>query len=310
MKRRDVLMLLAAALSRPQLAFAQQGADAVGSVATLEGSATVTRAGAITALKVGDPVFKGDILQTGADGALGVTFDDETTLHLSGNAQLTVDHFIYEEAGTNNSALFNIASGTLAFVASAVAKSGDMKIATPTATMGIRGTTGVVEVPPGAAAPGATAQVQMKLYPDADGTVGRIEVFAPGGARLGDLSRGATGFAIRPTGPGRFAAISVPISAQQAARDRALVGRVFATQRAGRPMIQQRRLQRLRQRPTPQRPGPQRPGPERPGQQKPGPERPGQQKPGPERRPGPQKPPRPPRPPSRPPKSNKPPPKR
>jgi hypothetical protein len=56
-----------------------------------------------------------------------------------------------------------------------VAKTGDMKITTPTATLGIRGTTGLVEVPEGAAANNPN-NVAVKLYPDADGRVGRIEV--------------------------------------------------------------------------------------------------------------------------------------
>ncbi len=45
--------------------------------------------------------------------------------------------------------VFDVAKGTAAFVAAAVAKTGDMKITTPTATLGIRGTTGLVEVPDG-----------------------------------------------------------------------------------------------------------------------------------------------------------------
>ena len=40
----------------------------------------------------------------------------------------------------------------MAFVAAAVAKTGDMKISTPTSTLGIRGTTGLVEVPGAGAA--------------------------------------------------------------------------------------------------------------------------------------------------------------
>ena len=132
----------------------------------------------------------------------------------------------------------------MAFVAAAVAKTGDMKISTPTATLGIRGTTGLVEVPEGASAAGAN-NVAIKLYPDADGRVGRIEVNDRAGARLGFLTQGASGFTIRPGAGGRFAALPLAISPQQALRDQGFVRQVHAAQSVGRQIVTQRRLQRL-----------------------------------------------------------------
>ncbi len=58
-----------------------------------------------------------------------------------------------------------------------------MRIATPTATLGIRGTTGLIEVPEGASASSAN-NVAIKLYPDADGRVGHIDVSDRAGASL------------------------------------------------------------------------------------------------------------------------------
>jgi hypothetical protein len=179
----------------------------VGSVAAVTGSATDFRNGApVTALKVGDAILKGDLLQTDDSGSLAVTFDDDTTFRLGPSATLAVSEFLFEQGGSKNSALFNVVRGSAVFVASLVAKTGDMKIATPTATLGIRGTTGLVDVPDGGG-----REVSIKLYPDANGTVGRIEVFGAGGAQLGTLSRAATGFAIRPGAAGRFAAVPLQI---------------------------------------------------------------------------------------------------
>src|SRR5262249_34680541 len=118
-----------------------------------------------------------------------------------------------------------------------------------------------------------------KLYPDANGTVGRIEVFGAGGVQLGTLSRGATGFSIRPEAAGRFAAVPLQIPAQQAARDRAFVQQTFAAQRTGRELVQRRRQQQptLQRQPNLQRP-PGQPGqPNRPGQPGRQPNRPGPQ---------------------------------
>jgi hypothetical protein len=225
--------------------------DPVGSVATLQGAASVTHNNATHPLALRDPIFKNDVLQTDVAGTLGVTFDDETTFTLKPNSRITVDEFIYQDGGTKNSAVFNVLRGTVAFVAAEVAHTGNMKIDTPTSSLGIRGTTGVVEVPADGAAGGA---VSIKLYPDADGRVGRIEVFGRDGGQLGILSRGATGFAVRAGAPGaaqRFAAVPLRISPQEAERDRSFVRQTFATRTVGRQINTQRRTLQQQQRNQP-----------------------------------------------------------
>jgi hypothetical protein len=256
MKRREFIALFVGATAWPLGTRAQNQTntnqdDQVGQVATLQGIATVMRGNAAPSrLKVSDGIYKKDALQTGANSSLGVTFDDETTLSLTANAGIVVNDFVYEEGGKGNSAAFNIARGTVAFVASLVAKNGDMTISTPTATLGIRGTTGVVDVPDNTAA--GAGEAKIKLYPDADGRVGQIDVFNRQGGRLGTLTQGSNAFAIRPGPGGRFAAIPFQISPQEAARDRGVVQRLFASHNIGRQMAIQRRQLRGpgRQRPN------------------------------------------------------------
>ena len=194
-----------------------------------------------------------------------------------------------------------------------------MKITTPTATLGIRGTTGLVEVPEGAAANNPN-NVAVKLYPDADGRVGRIEVNDRAGARLGFLTQGASGFTIRPgAGGARFAAVPLVIPQAVMLRDQGFVRQLHSTQNVGRQLVfQQREFRRANpgfvnpNRPIRQlQPGQQRPNglpgqrrtnrtaarttrsaataecAEPPGQQQPGQlNRPGQQQPGQLNRPG------------------------
>ena len=247
--------------------------NSIGQVASMSGSATVTRGNSSrAALKVADVIYAKDILQTDVNSSLGITFDDETTFSLSANTRIVIDSFVYQEGGHGNIASFNVASGTASFIASLVAKTGDMKIATPEATLGIRGTTGIVEVPPG----GGAAAPTVKLYPDADGHVGRIEVFNRQGGSLGALTQGASAFALRVGPGGRIAAVPYQIPAAEAARDRGDLQRLTLTHTIGRQMLIQ--WQRLR--------GPQR-GPQRgPGRQGPNNQRPrGGQNPRPERAP-------------------------
>lgn len=265
---------------QPAADTSQQATDEpAGNVAILKGTATVTRNGMTGPLKLQDDIFKGDILQTGKSSTLGVTFSDDTTLNLSASSRIVVDNFIYQEGTKDNAALINVTCGTMAFVAAAVAKTGDMKIETPTATLGIRGTTGVVEVPEGAAAANAT-NVGVKLYPDADGRVGRIELKARDGAPLGMLTQAASGFTVRGTMvPGfgmRMSAMPMVMSAQMIARDRGFIQRVHNMQDIGRRVVMQQRDFRMQ---NPNRPpafG--RPGFNQGGQQRPGVNQPGQQR--------------------------------
>ena len=283
--------------------------EPIGNVATLTGVATVTRNDTDTPLNVKDDIYLNDVVKTQASSSLSITFSDATTFRLSANAQITIDTYVYEDGGANNAGAFDIAKGTVAFVAAQVAKTGTMQINTPTATLGIRGTTGVVEVPEGAAATSAN-NVNIKLYPDQDGRVGHIDINDRQGARLGALTQGASGFAIRPgaAAGARFAAVPIAIAPQQQTRDLGFVRQVHTAQTSGRQIFAERRDFR-RANPTfvnpnaprrqfqpgqPGQPGQNRPGqPGQPGapngrqgQQQPGLQRPSQPQPGQPPRPG------------------------
>ena len=128
----------------------------IGKVVTATGSVKIERANAMVVLanvagqagqaKVGDLVYLGDVVATGADGRVGINFTDGSSFNLSNNARMALDKFVYDPDGTSNSTLFNVTKGTITFVAGKVANTGDMKVNTPVATMGIRGTTPHVEV--------------------------------------------------------------------------------------------------------------------------------------------------------------------
>ena len=131
--------------------------SAIGKVVTASGSVTIEHASAVVVqanipaggvgqTKAGDVVYKGDVVQTGADGKVGITFSDGTAFNLSSNARMALNEFVYDPNGTSNSTLFSLSKGTFTFIAGKVAKTGDMKIDTPVATMGIRGTTPHVEI--------------------------------------------------------------------------------------------------------------------------------------------------------------------
>src|SRR5262245_47797321 len=122
---------------------------AVGSVSIEHPSAVVVQAslgGQSGNAKIGDPVYLGDVVSTGSDGRAGIAFNDGSAFDLSPNARMVMDEFIYDPNSKSNSSLLSLTKGTFTFVAGKIAKSGDMKVNTPVATMGIRGTTPRVEI--------------------------------------------------------------------------------------------------------------------------------------------------------------------
>ncbi len=120
----------------------------IGEVLQLDGKATATHTNGVQkTLNVGDPVFQGDVLETGSDTSLGISFLDETVFSVSANAKMVLDELIYDPKEAEKSSMtFNLVEGTFVFAAGKIAPSGSMNIETPIATMGIRGTTPKVSV--------------------------------------------------------------------------------------------------------------------------------------------------------------------
>src|SRR5882757_4282658 len=112
----------------------------IGHVTKLAGNATVIRNGVSIVLNLGDNVEKGDVVQSGSDSKLGITFIDGTVFGLASNARMVLNEMVYDPNGSDNSSLLSLVAGTITFVAGQTAKHGEMKVDTPVATMGIRGT--------------------------------------------------------------------------------------------------------------------------------------------------------------------------
>ncbi|HYI31757.1 MAG TPA: FecR domain-containing protein, partial [Bradyrhizobium sp.] len=160
-----------------QVDYAQAGGGiapekVIGQVTKLTGSATAIRNGVSISLNVGDNVHKSDVVQAGSDSSLGITFIDGTVFGLSSNARMVLNEMIYNPTGSNNASLLTLVQGTISFVAGATAKNGDMKVETPTATMGIRGTAVLVEIDFDIPQPGVAPPVSFRILVEPNGTTG------------------------------------------------------------------------------------------------------------------------------------------
>ncbi|MGV7214203.1 FecR domain-containing protein [Bradyrhizobium sp. UFLA05-112] len=175
----DIVNALAGNVQYAQAAPGASAAQVIGHITKLTGSATAVRNGVSIILNNGDNVEKGDVLSTGSDSTLGVTFIDGTVFGLSSNARMVLNEMVYDPNGSSNSSLLSLVAGTITFVAGETAKHGDMKIDTPVATMGIRGTAVLTEisfsVPSGGGDPQPQANFQVLVEPD--GTTGSYILF-------------------------------------------------------------------------------------------------------------------------------------
>ncbi|EKS42840.1 putative Ig domain-containing protein [Afipia clevelandensis] len=173
--------IVEAMTARVQYAQADQIAGAVpavGNVAKISGMAVVTRNGVPVELKQGDRLLKGDVVQTGAETTLGISFVDGTALGLASNARIVLDEMTYDPNGSSNSSLMSLIQGTITLVAGHTAKYGNMRVETPVATMGIRGTAIMVEI----AADNGPSKFSVLREPD-----GKIGAFHLYDKETGDL---------------------------------------------------------------------------------------------------------------------------
>ena len=79
---------------------APDGAEqSIGTVESLSGSVFAIHSdGTRVELEAGSPVFQGDTIETGADGAIGVVLADETTFSMAESGSMVLDEMVYDPA--------------------------------------------------------------------------------------------------------------------------------------------------------------------------------------------------------------------
>lgn len=173
----DLVNALTGYTQYAQAGGAAEPAKVIGHVTKLTGSATAIRNGVAIVLNQGDNVNKGDVVQSGGDSTLGITFIDGTVFGLGPNAKMVLNEMIYDPNGSSNSSLMSLVSGTISFVAGATAKHGDMKVDTPVATMGIRGTAVLVEIDFDVQGNGGVPPAKFQVLVEPDGSTGSYILF-------------------------------------------------------------------------------------------------------------------------------------
>lgn len=115
----------------------------VGQVAEVTGLATVRHPdGSTETIAKGTPIYKGDIVETDAKGAVNITFADETNFAVSEDARFAVDDYTYDPQTQSGETNFSVLKGVFVFTSGLIGRDDpdDVKIETPAGSIGIRGT--------------------------------------------------------------------------------------------------------------------------------------------------------------------------
>ncbi|XDA97064.1 Ig-like domain-containing protein [Sulfitobacter sp. LCG007] len=185
--RGDLVERLAGPIAPGQYAQAGGGTaqTPIGQVETAVGQSSVQRVdGTVETLEAGSRIYADDVIQTGSGGEVSVTFVDGTIFSLSQGSRMVIDELIYDPSATDNSATLDLIQGSFVFIAGQVARTGGMEVSTPSATMGIRGTTVIVDIQ----TINGILTSEVSLTRDPDGNVGHVVVRDLSGNVVADIT--------------------------------------------------------------------------------------------------------------------------
>jgi hypothetical protein len=137
-------LIVAIALAIPGVAVASEA----GLVKVSKGSVQIQRGGSKVPATVGTAVRTSDVIVTGADGSAGITFTDNSLVSVGPNSVFAIDKYRFDTTTHAGEFEGNLKQGRLAAVSGKMVKQSpeSMKIRTPSAVMGVRGTEFVVQV--------------------------------------------------------------------------------------------------------------------------------------------------------------------
>lgn len=140
--RKSLILAAMVAVAFPVLA-----AD-VGLVKVSRGNVQIERNGAKVAAPVGAAVQTSDVILTGADGSAGITFTDNSLVSVGPNSVFAIDKYSFDSTTHAGEFEGSLKKGRLAAISGKMVKASpeSMKIRTPSAIMGVRGTEFVVQV--------------------------------------------------------------------------------------------------------------------------------------------------------------------
>ena len=147
LRRAGGVLTIILAATTPLLA--QQPSPA-GHVKIASGSAFIVRQNTTLAARPGEPVFPTDTLRTGVDGTVGITLKDDTRLSLGPSSEVRLERYVYAPGEGGFGMVLKFVTGVATYVSGRMAKLApdSIRLETPSAIVGVRGTTVAVRIEP------------------------------------------------------------------------------------------------------------------------------------------------------------------
>jgi len=110
------------------------------------GGIEVVRNGSKLTGRSGFRLREGDIVVTTARQRAGITFIDDTRMVIAPGSRMIISRYRFDRARKTGESSMQIERGKVGVDTGELSKTGRMKFRTPTSTLGVRGTTFVIEV--------------------------------------------------------------------------------------------------------------------------------------------------------------------
>ena len=122
----------------------------IGRIKRTYGEAYIERAGKRITAEAGMLLKRKDILVTGGDGRITVSFIDNSRFSTGADARISLDRFDFNETTYEGRFELSVEKGTIAIVSGRISSNNpdDMRVKTPTSVLGVRGTRFIVQVKP------------------------------------------------------------------------------------------------------------------------------------------------------------------
>ncbi len=140
--------ILAGLLMLACLSTATVAAAEIGRIKSVSGAANIVRGKAATPATPGYQLLVSDVIATGKDGRIGITFVDNSRFAVGPNSRVALSQFEFDDTTHKGKSLTTVDRGSLAIVSGQIARENKdaMRVRTPTSLLAARGTRFVVEV--------------------------------------------------------------------------------------------------------------------------------------------------------------------